>query len=66
MENVKIRDKAKICGVRHWEIAEALGIGEATLTRKLRRELPANEQEKILGLIHEIARSKREEENSCG
>lgn len=62
MENVKIREKAKICGVKHWEIAEALGIGEATLTRRLRRELPAKEQEKILGLIDEIVRSKQKEE----
>lgn len=62
MENVKIREKAKISGVKHWEIAEALGIGEATLTRKLRRELPKQEQEKILGLIDEIARSKQKEE----
>lgn len=62
MENVKIRDKAKIWGVKHWEIAEALGIGEATLTRRLRRELPAKEQEKILGLIEQIARSKQKEE----
>ncbi len=63
MENVSIRDKAKLYGVKHWEIAEALGIGEATLTRRLRRELPAKEQEKILGLVDEIARSKKKEDD---
>lgn len=62
MVNAVIRETAKKSEVRLWEIAYALGINDSTFSRKLRRELPANEQEKILGLIDEIVRSKQKEE----
>lgn len=62
MNNVAIRELAHKNNVRLWEIAYALGIEDSTFSRKLRRELPTKEQEKILGLISEIARSKQKEE----
>lgn len=60
--NNAIRESAQKSGVRLWEVAYALGVEDSTFSRKLRRELPTKEQEKILGLICEIARSKQEEE----
>lgn len=62
MSNHAIREAAKKNEVRLWEIAYGLGIEDSTFSRKLRRELPAKEQEKILGLIAEIAQSKQKEE----
>lgn len=38
-----------------WQIAEALGIADCSLSRKLRRELPAEEKEKIFSIIRELA-----------
>lgn len=38
-------------GLKQWEIARLLGVGESVLSRKLRDELPAEEQEKICALI---------------
>lgn len=58
MKNSTIRQTAKKLGVYLWEIAEALNISEATITRKLRKELSADETAHILGIIEEIAAEK--------
>ena len=39
-----------------WAVADALGISEPTMTRKLRHELEPEETEKILAVIGDIAR----------
>ena len=39
-----------------WRIADAIGVGEATMTRKLRHELPENEKKQLLNLIKQLAR----------
>ena len=59
MNNLELRTKARKNGVRLWEIADRLGISEPTITRKLRRELPANEKQRILAIIDEIAAAKQ-------
>ena len=55
MKNVKIREAAKQAGVYLWEIAERFGCNDGNFSRKLRRELPADEQRRILGIIAELA-----------
>ena len=55
MKNQEIKDTAKQNGVRMWMIADALGIADTTFCRKLRRELPAEEKEKIFGIIRELS-----------
>ena len=60
MKNSVIREKAKCAGVRLWEVAEHLGIGDATLSRKLRHELPREDRDRILAIINEIANEKEE------
>lgn len=59
--NSEIRDYAKSHGVHLWEIAEMLGIWDSNFTRKLRRELPAEEQQHIVALIDKIAEGKNQE-----
>lgn len=58
--NQDIRLYAKNSGVRLWQVAEALGIWEATLSRKLRHELPLGEKTKILGIIDTLAQERQE------
>lgn len=53
--NAEIRKAAKSAGVYLWEIAERIGINDGNFSRKLRRELPTEEQEKILGVINALA-----------
>lgn len=53
--NKDIRSAAKAAGVLHWEIADRLGIQDSAFSRKLRRELPTQERDRILGIINELA-----------
>ena len=53
--NMDIKHAAKNAGVYHWEIADRLGIQDSAFSRKLRRELPPEEREKILGIIKDLA-----------
>lgn len=52
--NMKIREKARNSGIRLWQIADALGMQESSFSKKLRNELPDDEQKKILEIIHEL------------
>lgn len=61
MRNIAIREQAKSSGVRLWEIADALGVSEATVTRMLRRELLEAEQRKILNIVAVLAQRKEAE-----
>lgn len=60
MCNKEIREVAKKTGVRLWQVAEACGINDGNFSRKLRRELPQEEKEKILAVIHRLAKEKQE------
>lgn len=59
MQNTVIREAAKENGVLLWQIAERLHINDGNFSRKLRRELPAEERETILGIIAEIAAEQK-------
>ena len=60
LANTEIRDAAKRNGVRLWQVAEGIGISDAAFSRKLRRELPADEREKVLNVIDKLAAESRE------
>ncbi len=55
MMNQDIRRAAAGAGVRLWQVADALGIADCSLSRKLRKELPPNEKEKIFSIIRELS-----------
>ncbi|MCL1874113.1 MAG: hypothetical protein FWF85_08365 [Clostridiales bacterium] len=52
--NMDIRQEAQEEGVYLWQIADKLGIQDSTFSRKLRRELPNPEKERIYGIINQI------------
>lgn len=54
MQNADIRSYAIEKGVCLWKIADALGVSEATMTRKLRHELSAEEKEQMLLAVDKI------------
>lgn len=58
MKNLQIRQCAKEKGVFLYEIAESLGVSEATICRKLRRELQENEKDQFLKRIEEVSTRK--------
>jgi len=63
MANENIRIAILRSGKKQYEIASLLGMSETHLSRKLRSELPADEQERICKLIDEYAerREKHDE-----
>lgn len=56
MNNIEIRKTMKERRLFNYELAEALGISEFTLSRKLRKELPQEEKNKILQIIDQLAK----------
>ena len=58
MANQGIRRAAAGSGVKLWQIAEALGVADYNFSRKLRKELPPDEKEKILSIIAELAKEE--------
>lgn len=60
LANTEIREAAKRNGVRLWQVAEGIGITDASFSRKLRRELPAEERERVLNVIDKLAAERRE------
>ena len=51
--NVKIKVAMLKADMKQWELARLMGIHEGSLSRKMRDELPEEEQEKIVKLIEE-------------
>lgn len=58
MYNKEIRVTAKAYGVKMWQIAEALGIQDSALSRRMRHELP-DERKQIIGIIENIAEQRK-------
>lgn len=56
MTNQDIRQTATGAGVKLWQIADALGIADCNFSRKLRKELPQEEKDKILAIIERLSR----------
>lgn len=53
--NDRIRAIARANGIPLWLIADALGISESTMTRKLRKPLTTLEYDAIVSAIKEVA-----------
>lgn len=60
--NKEIRDAAKEAGICLWQVADKLGVSDGNFSRKLRRELPAEDREKVLSIIRELSQEKQEGE----
>lgn len=51
MKNQRIKIKMLEHNMKQWELARLLGVSESVLSRKLRDELPEEEQDRIIDLI---------------
>ena len=54
--NQAIREAAKQKGVKHWQIAEYLGISEPTIMRWLRVPLSAEREKAVMEAIEALAK----------
>ena len=62
--NQDLKAYAKRKGVFLWELAEYLSISEATITRRLRRELSEDSKSKMILYIDNISAKKAKEKPS--
>ncbi len=56
--NIDIRERAKAKNILFWQIADKLGINDGNFSRKLRKELSAEEKTKIFAIIDELSAEK--------
>ena len=56
MCNKDVREAAKKAGIYLWQVAAACGVNDGNFSRKLRKELPEAEKQRILGAIERIAK----------
>lgn len=54
--NQKVREMAKRAGIKHWQIAEHLGISEPTIVRWLRVPLSPEREKMVVSAINAIAK----------
>lgn len=59
MANEKIKKYAKIKGVPLWRVANVLNIHESVFCRRLRYELPPEDQATIRSIIDTLAKNKK-------
>lgn len=57
MNNKKIRMALAENGVKYYELADLMGVSEATLGRKLRKEMLEEEQLRLVKLIEEAVKN---------
>ena len=55
IRNKDIRDYARIKDVRLWQIAEELGICDASFSRMLRKEFDDSKKEEIISIIDKLS-----------
>lgn len=56
--NMNVRSMLRIYGLYSYELAEFMGISEETLCRKLRNELPKEQQAELIAKIRELVKAK--------
>lgn len=56
--NIDIKQRAVASGVRHWQIAQELGVSDFTFSRMLRNELEKEKKEQIFRIIDQIAQEE--------
>ena len=61
VKNAKIKVALIENGMKQWQLAQLMGVHEATLSKRMREELPAEEQDRIVNLI-EAAEDKQQPE----
>lgn len=58
MHNKDIREAISAAGLRYWQVAEAYGCTDGNFSRKLRKELPEEEKNKIFEAIKRLKQER--------
>ncbi len=58
--NQELRTRIEENHIRYWQVAYEYGIDDTAFSKKLRRELPEEEKEKINKIIDKLIKEKEE------
>lgn len=58
MNNAKIRTALFKSGLKHYQVAEAMGVADETFSRWLRHDLPPDKQKEIMAAIEKLTEKK--------
>ena len=61
--NKEIRTALRTNDIKQWQLAEAIGISEFTLCRRLRKELDEQEKKQMMEKINSICAEREQEGN---
>ena len=59
MANADVKKKMKNSGLKHWEVANEIGISEATFTRWLRLPLPEDKRKQVNAAISSLIAQRK-------
>lgn len=57
---MSVKDRIRQAGLKQWQVAEAMGVSEWTLSRWLRHEPTSEQAELIAAAIDELIQDQRE------
>ena len=60
MSNSIVRAALRENSVHQWQLAEAIGVNESVFSRRMRHDLPTEEQARLVTVICGIAAAKKE------
>ena len=58
MKNAKVRTALFRSGIKHYRVAEEMGVADETFSRWLRHELPVDKQKEILAAIDRLKKKE--------
>ena len=56
--NIDIRTSINSAGIKYWQVADKLGMADGNFSRKLRKELSAEEKAKIKKIIKQLSKQE--------
>lgn len=65
MNNMEIRDMLFRHNLKHWRVAEKVGVSATTFSRWLRMELPVAKKNEIMEAINELVSSQMNRDLDC-
>ena len=59
--NKNVKEYAKLCGVKLWQVADELGIKDSNLSKLLRYPLSPEKENEICAIIDRIAAKRKDD-----
>lgn len=57
--NTDVKNSIKKAGLRQWQVADVLNCNESVFSRKMRKELPLEEKQRIFEAIEKLSKEEK-------